>query len=53
MKKLLFILFSSILVISYASTNNINKPKWYQNDPRIEVVNETTVIFKKCRQNRN
>ena len=47
MKKILFILISSILMISCTTTNSVGiKPKWYQNDSRIEVVNETTVIFK-------
>ena len=47
MKKILFILISSILMISCTTANSIGiKPKWYQNDSRIEVVNETTVIFK-------
>lgn len=47
MKKILFILISSILMISCTTANSVGiKPKWYQNNSRIEVVNETTVIFK-------
>lgn len=47
MKKILFILISSILMIGCTTANSVGiKPKWYQNDSRIEIVNETTVIFK-------
>lgn len=33
-------------MISCASTNHIEKAKWYQNDPRLVVINESTIIFK-------
>ena len=32
--------------MSCSSVNTISKPKWYENNSKIEVVNETTVIFK-------
>ena len=32
--------------MSCSSVSTISKQKWYERDSRIEVVNETTVIFK-------
>lgn len=46
MKKFLFILMLVALTTSCSSIYTVNKPKWYQNNSKIEVINETTVIFK-------
>ena len=43
-KGILFLL--TLLLISCGSVSTIGKPKWYEKDSRIEVVNEITVIFK-------
>ena len=43
-KGILFLL--TLLLISCSSVSTVGKQKWYERDSRIEVVNETTVIFK-------
>lgn len=46
MKKLGTLLLIFLITSSIIEANVIKKTKWYQKDPRIEVVNESTIIFK-------
>ena len=45
-KQIVFLLLVLFTLVGCNSTKNLNKPKWFEIDSRIEVVNETTVIFK-------
>ena len=45
MKKLIY-LITLLVFISCGSTKTTTKQKWYEKDSRIEIVNETTVIFR-------
>ena len=46
MKKFIYFIIAA-MCISCSTTQTINgKKKWYESDSRIEVINETTVIFK-------
>lgn len=45
-KQIIFLLFVLFTLIGCSGTKSLNKPKWFERDSRIEVVNESTVIFK-------
>lgn len=46
MKKFLILFISLCLSISSFSGTLVKKQKWYEKNPKVEIVNETTVIFK-------
>lgn len=47
MKKLIFFFIALMITIGSSNTNACVKKNWYENkNPRIEIVNESTIVFK-------
>ena len=40
------VLIAITMLFASCATTKVEKKRWYQDNPKIEVVNETTVIFK-------